>query len=355
MSYADDFPPEPTPPFEELLDHVGGKPFCFPLNTRNTFIELITTIACRKPVFTSQDILTYKPGCKAGRRGIFGVAAVGKKFCNTSMISADFVDAKQWSGRNCKVIPASTTTKGKPARRCSISFGSDFVEAKTTNCRYNKIALFTSNKGRKACHTVMLRPEEDVNARGFRRLCFITPTTTPTTKWQCKSLPKSVHGFNPFLGSKRPHKCVILPTINYSTYLSTYVCKQYGMGGDVPRDRGATTYLKRFSCRLTGLFTVTAPGVKGRCGNIFLSDRDVKGATITTGMKCRIGKFVMQTGQRFRCGTVLLTKAEFKVYGRVWGSTWNLDNSTFDDPYVKAFFDSRFIRQSGRMNGRIRN
>ncbi len=352
MAYEDEFPPVETIPFDEFFD-VAGRYRCPALNIYGFRVDL-GNIRCRKIALATINHKATRFRNRVSPLQGYTIGFDGARICRAPGFSSEaFTYAKPKANIACKITAinamSSLTRRGIS---CANGRAKDFMTLKVETCRLKSVtnlALFN----RKICAKTARSVPDLIGMIRKRRMCGTFPLGEFKTKWMCRKIAHTIDEYSPFVGIKRPAYCKTPEVFDISKQFGKYVCRPIFGSVDLPTHFGMYAGLKRFNCRVTGLMEAPT-SARFVCRNLHLTSSPIKMATHRARFACNIYPQVDLQGKRWRCGTILLTPANFKVYGRIWGTTWNLVNTSYEDPYFANFVNSRFIRKSGRMNGKTR-
>lgn len=327
-----DFPPVETKPFDPFDGDYAVQLKCPGFNQRNTFIIHPQMVHCPR-------LRTWKPTEFRIRqmlcsRVFTANVPIAKILCRSEKSSNGVVERLYRAPRNCKprILPWSTTMRRNGI--CNIRTTSNsMIRMKAPTCLINsKEPPQLDLTSIKACIRKRVF-QNDVHANHRNRNCRVTPIQVPTFKWACRNTIKAVILVEEIYGYSNLGRCKV-SAIRIDIGPGQKTCfkpKITEYGG--PRGTSRLGICRDYSSMILNIF-----GAKYclRIHTINPNGFDFKVQT----QPCRIMNLDgLYVGRRWRCGTVLLTIVDARVFGRVWGGRYQFNF---------------FTRETGRMMGKTR-
>ncbi|MNK83514.1 hypothetical protein D3C87_1033290 [compost metagenome] len=340
---ADEVPPVETEPFDPIFNTLIHFK-CPGFNQRNTFREEGQIIACGNG-FSGPKITSLVKNWNRCSK-VYPIAAeqVVKRTCNTVRSTDSMTgNLKHFSNPFLCKLPSVMTESAvlKRGARCKIIFTKVAEAFKVNTCRFGaKITLADSFITKRVCrrkHSV----EDVVTMRKFRRLCGTFPLATFDARWACKELHYADIDPEVIRLISNLGRCRIPAILDTSLYVATKICVRMHLTDNVINEFGTKApRVGGFTCKVYPLNDQNFNGKK-LCNVIKLIplEDNFKYKGTEARFSCKVYPVMNIDGRRWRCGTILLTMVDMRVFGRIWGG--RPENNTF-------------IRVDGRMIGKLR-
>lgn len=352
MSYEEDFPPVVTVPFDPFLGDIALRVRCPGLNQRNTLTTTTNNIRCVVPKYISPTVFTFVKGNKNLSCMASSTTAdiLGMKRCNTQNAFKFTLATRMAQSRfSCRTFMSMGQQTSRKTGPCAIKSASNVVFGSFQPCRWNgKVYPVLPFLTKRICPKTARSLPTIVSTIGFRRYCGTYPLDMKVSRYLCRSRPYTLGQYTPVTRavSNASWPCRISEIYDYTLYTTKRPCNPTVLGLNLPVNNGAKNNLGK-NCKLVDvLSTSVGQSICHNFGIIMPAALTYRSANLGI---CRLYPLLETTGRRWRCGTILLAELDLSVYGRVWGSTFQLPQ------YYQDFINNQFVRQTGRMMGKIRN
>ncbi|MNK83765.1 hypothetical protein D3C87_1035910 [compost metagenome] len=338
---ADEVPPVETIPFDPLFDTLIRLK-CPGINQRNTFREEGAIIHCNNGAVFQKITLITKNWNRCFKVPSVATSQPVKRTCNSIrgfQLPGNLIRINSYSCKTPMLHDVNTAVL-KRSGRCSINSTEAAKDLFLQTCRMNgKTPAVAQFPAKRVCRRKYSAGDIATMTK-FRRLCGTYPLMSFDAKWACKVIVLTEIEIEVIRLISNLGRCKVPAILDMSDALSQRICIRLNKTLNVPDTNGTVMPRARaWTCKLYPAFEQNFSGKK-ICGTIkVIPFADFKYKGTEARFSCKVYPTMNLQGRRWRCGTIMLTQVDTRMFGRIWGGR---PETNF------------FIRQDGRMIGKFR-